>query len=112
MGTCPRVYKEAPRDVASSVAMDGVISKIHRDGNSLRNLTRAELAILPASFIEHYVRHDIHYVWDLLPDSFTSNPDMSKYRRCLVHYNLPVSKIHIDGPPPMIKDCYICNYAS
>ena len=61
--------------VASSVVMDGVISKIYRDGNSLRNLTRAKLAILPASFIEHYVKHDIHYVWDLLPDVFTSNPD-------------------------------------
>ena len=83
--TYPRVYKEAPRVVASSVAMDGVISKIRCDGNSLRNLTRAELAMLAASFIEHYVKHCIHYVWDLLPDSFTRNPQMSKYRRCFVH---------------------------
>lgn len=90
--------------------MDNVIKKFYSEGNSLRNLTKAELAILPPSFIEFFGQRDIHYVWDKLPDSFTSNPNMAKYKLCLKHYNLPTSKIHIDGPAPMVKDCYICNY--
>lgn len=93
-----------------SVAMDAVIRKFHKNGNSLLKLSKGELAILPHSFIEYFGQNDIHDVWDKLPDSFTSNPAMLKYRRCLKHYNLPTDENHIDGPAPMMKDCYRCNY--
>ena len=90
--------------------MDSVIKKFYSEGNSLLPLTREELAILPHSFIEFLGQRDIHYVWDKLPKSFTSNPDMAKYRHCSKHYNLPNHTTHFDGPAPMIKDCYLCNH--
>lgn len=90
--------------------MNAVIVKFYNNGNSLLGLTKEELAVLPHAIIENFGQRDIHYVWNNLPDSFTSNPAMLKYKRCLKHYNLPTSSVHIDGPAPMIKDCYICKY--
>ena len=90
--------------------MDDVIRKFYSEDNTLLALTKEELAILPHSVKEIFGQSDIHYVWDRLPVSFIYNPDNAKYRRCMKHYNLPNYATQFDGPPPMIKDCYMFKF--
>lgn len=78
------------------------------DSDSLLGLSKEELEYIPKVVLLKYYSRDIHYVWDKLPSHIKVDPEVQSYRRCLVHYNRPDQRSHIDGPPPMIRNCYIC----
>jgi hypothetical protein len=66
--------------------------------------TDEELASLPAFAFEQLPPADIDHVWHRLPDHLK----IDKFCRCTRHWNLPSQRTHIDGPAPMIMNCYAC----
>jgi hypothetical protein len=66
--------------------------------------TEEELASLPAYVLETLPPSDIDEVWHRLPDHLK----IERFRRCTKHWNLPTQRTHIDGPAPMIMNCYAC----
>jgi len=49
----------------------------------------------------------VERLWDKLPEYVKADSEVQQYRSCMRHYNQPWQRTHIDGPPPLIKDCYV-----
>lgn len=72
------------------------------------DLSAEQLEFVPKTVLLRVCGDYIHHVWDKLPEHIKSDLEVQTYRRCYEHYNQPWQQTHIDGPAPMIKDCYVC----
>lgn len=80
--------------------------RLFHDTGSLTQLTTADLACLPKSFLLRYCGRVIDQAWPRLPDHLKNDSEIAGYRKCFRHHN--IGECQVDGPPPMIKDCHIC----
>ena len=78
------------------------------DDSDIYNLTAEQLKYIPKIILLRQFSNYIGYVWDKLPEDIRADPEIQQYHRCLEHYNLPHHQTHIDGPPPLIKNCGEC----
>lgn len=78
------------------------------DNSDIYNLTADQLKYIPKIILLRQFYNYIDYLWDRLPDHIKADLEIQQYRRCLKHYNLPSHQTHIDGPPPLIKNCSEC----
>ena len=72
-------------------------------------LTTEQLQFIPKIVLLQYFGRYVELLWDKLPERIKTDSEVQQYRRCPEHYNRPSSRDHIDGPAPMIKDCYVCH---
>ncbi|KYQ48538.1 hypothetical protein ALC60_12413 [Trachymyrmex zeteki] len=47
-------------------------------------------------------------LWERLPEHLKAYSEVQRCRPCLKHYNRSWQRTHIDGPPPLIKNCDEC----
>lgn len=78
------------------------------DNSDICNLSAEQLKYIPKIVLLRQFYNYIDYVWDKLPEDIRADSEIQQYRRCLQHYNLPCHETHIDGPPPLIKNCGEC----
>ena len=78
------------------------------DNTNIYSLTAEQLKYIPKIVLLQQFYNHIDYVWDKLPEHIRADSEVQQYRHCLDHYNLPTQRTHIDGPPPLIKDCREC----
>ena len=52
--------------------------------------------------------HLIETNWSKLPTHLQEDKEVQLYRWCVKHYNQPWMRTHIDGFPPMKKQCDEC----
>lgn len=71
-------------------------------------LSAEQLQFIPKAILLKVCGAFVHIVWDKLPEHIRADLEVQTYRRCYEHYNQPWQRTHIDGPAPMIKDCYEC----
>jgi hypothetical protein len=81
------------------------------DRRDILNLTAEELEFVPKIVLLRNFERYVQLLWDRLPEHIKADPEVQSYRACLEHYNRPWQRTHIDGPPPLIKDCHECNRA-
>jgi hypothetical protein len=79
------------------------------DRRDILNLTAEELEFVPKIVLLRNFEKYVQLLWDRLPEHIKADPEVRSYRACLEHYNRPWQRTHIDGPPPLIKDCHECN---
>lgn len=79
------------------------------DKRDILNLTTEQLQFIPKVILIRHYNSYIHDLWDKLPEHIKADSEIQHYQRCLKHYNQPESDTHIDGPAPLIKDCFLCN---
>lgn len=61
------------------------------------------------NILEMFKGIELLNMWSSLPYKFKTHPDIIKRLPCVEHYNLPTQRHHIDGVPPLIKNCLLCN---
>lgn len=71
-------------------------------------LSAEELQFIPKIILLQNAAKHIDYLWDKLPEYLKKDSEIKGYRRCRKHYNQPWQRTHIDGPPPLTKDCDTC----
>lgn len=71
-------------------------------------LSAEQLQFIPKAILLKVCGAFVHIVWDKLPEHIRADLEVQTYRRCYEHYNQPWQRTHIDGPAPMIKNCYEC----
>lgn len=76
--------------------------------STLHSATAEELEYVPKILLLRDYADEVGIIWDRLPAHIKADPEVQSYRRCLKHYNLPTQRDHIDGPPPMIRECSEC----
>ena len=78
------------------------------DDCDILNLTSEQLQYIPKIILLKQFGRYVERLWDKLPEYIKADSEVQTYRRCFEHYNRPWQRTHIDGPAPMIKDCYEC----
>lgn len=66
--------------------------------------TDEEVAAIPKEMYVSILSREVDHLWSRLPIEYRK--DLRKYRRCMKHYNIGTD--HVDGPPPMRKECVEC----
>ena len=89
--------------------VDQSIIKYRKTG-SLLCLNTEELSYLPKGFLESYASHQIHLVWEKLPEKYKKDSDLQIYRKCIEHSNYFNKKYGdvLDGYYPLRKHCELC----
>ncbi|KAL0273610.1 UNVERIFIED_CONTAM: hypothetical protein PYX00_006242 [Menopon gallinae] len=72
---------------------------------TLTELTKEELEFLPYEVLKRSARREIHLVWDRLSDH--AQLHLQDHRICEKH-PVPESADQLDGPRPLIIDCWYC----
>ncbi|KAF5277512.1 hypothetical protein FQR65_LT15985 [Abscondita terminalis] len=84
----------------------------HREVGELKKMDEFNLMWLPQAYLKTHTKHtEIHEAWDKLPLEVRNDEEMQTYRLCEEHWNLPESRVHIDGPAPRIRNCNECGGA-
>jgi len=78
------------------------------NSNIICYLTSEQLQFIPKIILLREFGNRLDYLWNKLPEHIKQDPEVQSYRRCLEHYNQPSQQLHIDGLPPLIKNCYKC----
>lgn len=76
---------------------------------NLKDLTTEEFAFLPKFFLLEFARQNIGDVWDKLPKHLQRDPEMKPYKRCMDYWNSSTGD-QLDGPPPLVMDCALCQF--
>lgn len=76
---------------------------------SVWDLTKEDFEYIPKLILLKYWGREINYIWDRLPTHLREDSEVISYQVCREHWNTPEMRDHIDGPPPLIKDCHTCN---
>lgn len=79
---------------------------------SKRNIlefTAEQLQFVPKIILLRDFGDYVEQLWDRLPEHVKLDPEVQRYRACLEHYNRPWQRTHIDGPPPLIRNCTECS---
>ena len=75
--------------------------------DTLELLTPQQLQLVPKEVLIKYYPRQINKVYGQLSETLKNDPDIKNHLICYEHYNK--LQDHIDGPPPMKKDCHICS---
>ncbi|KYM96990.1 hypothetical protein ALC62_12368 [Cyphomyrmex costatus] len=78
------------------------------DKRDILAFTAEQLQYVPRVILLRDFENYIEELWDRLPDHIKADTEVKRCRMCFEHYNLPNQKTHIDGPPPLIKNCPQC----
>ena len=107
MSRCPCCcYASKLHSTMSLEEVNHAIAKLFKV-QTLQALSDSELKVLPDVLIFQYKR-DIYKVWEKLPISFTQQRCIDDFFPCLLHYNK--GRTHIDGPAPLVYQCYQCQH--
>jgi hypothetical protein len=79
------------------------------DRRAILDLTAEQLQFVPKLVLLRDYGKYVETLWDRLPEHLRADPEVRLYRACLEHYNRPWQRTHIDGPPPLVKDCHECS---
>ncbi|KYN10280.1 hypothetical protein ALC57_17595, partial [Trachymyrmex cornetzi] len=74
------------------------------------DFTAEQLQYIPKILLLQEFENYVEILWDRLPNHLKTDPEVQRCRPCLEHYNRPWQRTHIDGPPPLIKDCDESNF--
>lgn len=74
-------------------------------------LTAEQLQYVPKIVLLNRYHAYVEQLWDRLPEYLKADREVQSYRACLEHYNRPWQRTHIDGPPPLIRNCGECRWA-
>lgn len=81
------------------------------DKRDILGLTAEQLQLVPKiALLRNYADY-VELLWDRLPDHLKTDPEVQSYRACHEHYNRPWQRTHIDGPPPLVRNCGVCRAA-
>lgn len=76
---------------------------------SLIDFNTNDLKYFPLDYlIKRVSAIELQSVWENLPEPYKANKELQLRLPCLKHYNRTEDLIHIDGPPPSRKHCYLC----
>ena len=78
------------------------------DKRDILDLSAEQLQFVPKILLLRNFSDYVDRLWDKLPVHLRTDPDVRDCRPCLEHYNRPLQRTHIDGPPPLIRDCGAC----
>ena len=78
------------------------------DKRRILDFTAEQLQYIPKIVLLQEFENYVVLLWDRLPEHLKTDPEVQRYRPCTEHYNRPWQRTHIDGPPPLIKNCDIC----
>lgn len=67
-----------------------------------------QLQYIPKKLLLDKYGDFVDRLWERLPAHLQNDSDVQRYRLCHKHHNQPWQDTHIDGPPPLIKDCGMC----
>jgi hypothetical protein len=73
------------------------------------DLTAEQLRYVPKVILLREFGDYVERVWSKLPEHLQRDVEVSRYRVCREHYNGPSRRTHVDGSPPLIKDCDECS---
>lgn len=78
------------------------------DKREILNLTAEQLQYIPKIVLLREFENFVESLWERLPEHLKADPEVQRCRPCLKHYNRSWQRTHIDGPPPLIKNCDEC----
>lgn len=78
------------------------------DKREILDLTIEQLQYIPKIVLLREFHDYVERLWDKLPDHLKADAEVQSCRLCLKHYNRPWQRTHIDGPPPLIRNCGEC----
>ena len=81
------------------------------DTRAILDLTVEQLQYLPKIVLLREFGDYVERLWDKLPEHLRADTEVQSYRVCLKHYNRSWQRTHIDGPPPLIRNCGECQSA-
>lgn len=73
------------------------------------SLTAEQLEFIPKVVLLRDFERFVDLLWYRLPERLRTDPEVQRCRACLEHHNRSWQQTHIDGPPPMIKECTECS---
>lgn len=81
---------------------------IATDKRDILEWSPEQLRFIPKVVLLRDFGNYVEQLWDKLPDHLKIDPEVRSYRACMEHYNRPDQRTHIDGPPPLIRNCAVC----
>lgn len=86
-----------------------VICLYQENSKTLSDFSISELSYFPLNYLIKYVKSlELEGIWEKLPENYRNDEELKRNLPCHLHYNQPEYSTHIDGPPPPIRECYIC----
>lgn len=88
-----------------------VICLYQEDSKPLSDFSVSDLSYFPVNYLIKYVKSlELEKIWEKLPANYRNDKELERNLPCHLHHNR--SETHIDGPPPPIRQCYICNMSA
>jgi len=79
------------------------------DKRNILDLTAEQISYIPKVILVRDFGDYVEHIWSKLPEHLQRDVEVQRHRVCREHYNRPWQRTHIDGPPPLIRNCVECS---